>query len=194
MMLEKMLKTFQKLRLEFYRKIFTRVRERDGSLSAMEVFSLEIIYALGRPTIGQFARFIGISQSNATYKVNSLMKKGYIIRQPSQEDGREYNLELSEKFYGYSDMLEENVRTITRNVLEQLTPEEIAVIDKAADILNKELDARAGLIKRLAKNNKPGNIPGFCALKDQLWPEALYTSSWCSASGSEPTWERLPSK
>ena len=32
MMLEKMLKTFQKLRLEFYRKIFTRVRERDGSL------------------------------------------------------------------------------------------------------------------------------------------------------------------
>ena len=27
----------------------------------------------------------------------------------------------------------------------QLTPEEIAVIDKAADILNKELDARAGL-------------------------------------------------
>ena len=145
MMLEKMLQTFQKLRLEFYRKIFTRVRERDGSLSAMEVFSLEIIYALGRPTIGQFARFIGISQSNATYKVNSLMKKGYIIRQPSQEDGREYNLELSEKFYGYSDMLEENVRTITRNVLEQLTPEEIAVIDKAADILNKELDARAGL-------------------------------------------------
>lgn len=145
MMLEKMLKTFQKLRLEFYRKIFTRVRERDGSLSAMEVFSLEIIYALGRPTIEQFARFIGISQSNATYKVNSLMKKGYIIRQPSQEDGREYNLELSEKFYGYSDMLEENVRTITRNVLEQLTPEEIAVIDKAADILNKELDARAGL-------------------------------------------------
>ena len=145
MMLEKMLKTFQKLRLEFYRKIFTRVRERDGSLSAMEVFSLEIIYALGRPTIGQFARIIGISQSNATYKVNSLMKKGYIIRQPSQEDGREYNLELSEKFYGYSDMLEENVRIITRNVLEQLTPEEIAVIDKAADILNKELDARAGL-------------------------------------------------
>ncbi len=145
MMLEKMLKTFQKLRLEFYRKIFTRVRERDGSLSAMEVFSLEIIYALGRPTIGQFARFIRISQSNATYKVNSLMKKGYIIRQPSQEDGREYNLELSEKFYGYSDMLEENVRIITRNVLEQLTPEEIAVIDKAADILNKELDARAGL-------------------------------------------------
>ena len=145
MMLEKMLKTFQKLRLEFYRKIFTRVRERDGSLSAMEVFSLEIIYGLGRPTIGQFARFIGLSRGRAGNKVNSLMKKGYIIRQPSQEDGREYNLELSEKFYGYSDMLEENVRTITRNVLEQLTPEEIAVIDKAADILNKELDARAGL-------------------------------------------------
>jgi len=73
------------------------------------------------------------------------MKKGYIIRQPSQEDGREYNLELSEKFYGYSEMLEENVRAIAGKVLEQLTPEEIAVIDRVADILDKELDARAGL-------------------------------------------------
>ncbi|MFR0882163.1 MAG: hypothetical protein ACLSH5_02450 [Christensenellales bacterium] len=42
-----------------------------------------------------------------------------IIRQPSRR-WREYNLGLSEKFCGCSDMLEENVRTITRNVLEQL--------------------------------------------------------------------------
>ncbi len=144
MNMEKILKTFQKLRLEFYRKIFTRVRERDGSLSAMEVFSLEIIYALGRPTIGRFARFIGISQSNATYKVNSLMKKGYLIRQPSADDGREYNLELSEKFYGYSDMLEENVRAIAKSVLDKLTTEERSALSRAADLLNAELDARAG--------------------------------------------------
>ena len=133
------------LRLESYKKMFHTLREKTGSLSATEAFSADVIHLLGRPTLGQFAATLGISQPNATYKVNSLMKKGYIIRQPSQEDGREYNLELSEKFYGYSDMLEENVRTITRNVLEQLTPEEIAVIDKAADIRNKELDARAGL-------------------------------------------------
>lgn len=54
------------------------MREREGSLSAMEAFSIEIIHALGEPTIGRFAEFLNISQSNATYKVNSLIKKGYL--------------------------------------------------------------------------------------------------------------------
>ena len=104
-MLEKnFVEVYDKFKLNFYRRIFELVREREGSLSAMEAFSLEVIKMLDEPTVGQFADFLNISQSNATYKVNSLMKKGYIIRQPSQEDGREYNLELSEKFYGYSDM------------------------------------------------------------------------------------------
>ena len=90
---KQIMEAFAKIRLEFYRKVFTRVRERDGSLSAMEVFSLEVIYALNKPTISRFARFIGISQSNATYKVNSLTRKGYLVRRPSEEDGREYTLQ-----------------------------------------------------------------------------------------------------
>ncbi len=67
---------FDKFELRFFRKIFDLVREREGSLSAMEAFSLEVIDMLDSPTVGQFADFLNISQSNATYKVNSLMKKG----------------------------------------------------------------------------------------------------------------------
>ena len=75
---------YEKFELQFFRRVFENVRERDGSLSAMEAFSLEVIYLLREPTVGQFADFLNISQSNATYKVNSLIKKGYIERQNSQ--------------------------------------------------------------------------------------------------------------
>ena len=67
-MLEKsFMDVYDKFKLHFYRSVFDDVREREGSLSAMEVFSLEIINALGKPTVGQFADFLNISQSNATY-------------------------------------------------------------------------------------------------------------------------------
>ena len=73
-MLEKSFtEVYDKFKLHFYRKVFELVRERDGSLSAMEAFSLEVINMLGQPTVGRFAEFLNISQSNATYKVNNLI-------------------------------------------------------------------------------------------------------------------------
>ena len=47
-MLEKsFFEVYDKFKLQFYRKIFELVREREGSLSAMEGFSLEVIQILG---------------------------------------------------------------------------------------------------------------------------------------------------
>ena len=89
-MLEKnFVEVYDKFKLNFYRRIFELVREREGSLSAMEAFSLEVIKMLDEPTVGQFADFLNISQSNATYKVNSLIRKGYLERQNSAVDRRE---------------------------------------------------------------------------------------------------------
>ena len=47
---------------------------------------MEIIMALGRPTINEFARFVNISPPNAAYKVNSLIQKGYVRKEQSPED------------------------------------------------------------------------------------------------------------
>ena len=69
MLEQSFIEVYEKFKVQFYRKIFEKVKERDGSLSAMEGFSLEIIRALKEPTVGQFADFLNISQSNATYKV-----------------------------------------------------------------------------------------------------------------------------
>ena len=81
MLQDNFLEVYDKFKLEFFRRIFELVREREGSLTAMEAFSIEIIHALNEPTIGRFAEFLNISQSNATYKVNSLIKKGYLKKQ-----------------------------------------------------------------------------------------------------------------
>ena len=73
MLLQTIEALFRKYRLFCYRKLFSAVREKPGSLSATEAFSADIIHLLGSPTISQFADTIGISQPNATYKVNQLV-------------------------------------------------------------------------------------------------------------------------
>ena len=143
-MLESMLEkhfseVYNKFKLQFYRRVFELVRERDGSLSAMEGFSLEIIRALGEPTVGQFADFLNISQSNATYKVNSLIKKGYLERQNSIVDRREYHLILSEKYYTYMNLYANYEMTVMRRVLERFPEEDVAVFDRILQVMSSEL-------------------------------------------------------
>jgi DNA-binding MarR family transcriptional regulator len=130
---------FDKFELRFFRKIFELVRERDGSLSAMEAFSLEVIKILDTPTVGQFADFLKISQSNATYKVNSLIKKGYLERQNSPLDRREYHLVLSEKYYHYEDLLTSYQKTVIDRINERFSPEDLQKFDEMLGIISGEL-------------------------------------------------------
>ena len=139
-MLEKLFAdVYNKFKLQFYRRVFELVRERDGSLSAMEAFSLEVIYMLGQPTVSQFADFLNISQSNATYKVNNLIKKGYLERQNSTVDRREYHLILSEKYYTYMNLYANYELTVMRRVEERFPPEDVAVFDRILQVMSEEL-------------------------------------------------------
>lgn len=136
---QKMSVIIDKFEMQFFRSIFDLVRERDGSLSAMEAFSLEIIKILDHPTVGQFADFLNISQSNATYKVNSLMKKGYLERQNSSTDRREYHLVLSEKYYHYEELLTSYEHTVIERIENRFSPEDLAKLDEMLSVISKEL-------------------------------------------------------
>ncbi len=128
-----------RFRFQFFRRIFDQVREREGSLTAMEAFSVEIIDLLNAPTIGQFADFLNISQSNATYKVNSLMRKGYLVRQNSDIDRREYHLILSEKYRNYMTILTSYENTVTQRMKERFTEEELDTFDRMLRVMADEL-------------------------------------------------------
>ena len=139
-MLEKnFAEVYNKFKLQFYRRVFELVRERDGSLSAMEAFSLEVIYMLGQPTVSQFADFLNISQSNATYKVNNLIKKGYLERQNSTVDRREYHLILSEKYFTYMEIYANYELTVMRRVIERFAEEDVACFDRILQVMSSEL-------------------------------------------------------
>ena len=137
----------RKFKLEFFRRIFELVRERDGSLSAMEAFSIEVIHALHEPTIGEFAEFLNISQSNPTYKVNNLIKKGYLIKQNSEADRREYHLVLSDKYYGYTDIMRSYVDTVMDRVKDSFTAQEQAEFTAALAKISDELMPEAEMFK-----------------------------------------------
>ncbi len=130
---------YDKFKLQFYRRVFELVRERDGSLSAMEAFSLEVIKMLDTPTVGQFADFLNISQSNATYKVNNLIRKGYLERQNSHLDRREYHLVLSEKYYKYIDLLSSYEQTVISRIKERFPAEDVARFDEMLCVISDEL-------------------------------------------------------
>ena len=139
-MLEKsFLDVYDKFKLQFYRRVFDVVRERDGSLSAMEFFSLEVIKMLNQPTVGQFADFLNISQSNATYKVNNLIRKGYLERENSQTDRREYHLILSEKFFRYLDLMTTYEMTVMGRLKARFPDGDIQKLDEMLTILSEEL-------------------------------------------------------
>ena len=139
-MLEKsFLDVYDKFKLQFYRRVFDVVRERDGSLSAMEFFSLEVIKMLNQPTVGQFADFLNISQSNATYKVNNLIRKGYLERENSQTDRREYHLILSEKFFRYLDLMTTYEMTVMERLKARFPDADIQKLDEMLTILSEEL-------------------------------------------------------
>ena len=130
---------YDKFKLHFYKKVFELVRERDGSLSAMEAFSLEVIKMLGNPTISEFADFLNISQSNATYKVNCLIKKGYIERENSKEDRREYRLTLSKKFYDYIGLLSDYEKLVMERIEQRFPREDVNKFNEMMQIISEEL-------------------------------------------------------
>ena len=130
---------YDKFKLRFYRSVFELVREREGSLSAMEAISLEVINMLSEPTVGQFADFLNISQSNATYKVNNLIKKGYLERQNSQSDRREYHLVLSEKFYNYESLMSSYELQVLQRINERFSPEDLETLDRLLKVISNEL-------------------------------------------------------
>lgn len=126
---------YAQFRLEFYKNMFSIVKEREGSLSATEMSSAEIIYLLKNPSIKEFADFIEISQPNATYKVKALIDKGYIKKVASVDDKREYHLEVTEKFLKYYSQNNTYGDFIFDKIKEQLNEEEIQKVDEVITLL-----------------------------------------------------------
>ena len=129
---------YKHLRLMEYRALFETVKEKPGSLSATEAFSAEVIYLLGGPSVSEFASFLGISQPNASYKINALADKGYIDRGYGADDRRECRLTVTKKFFDYYGGVMPLIDRELENAQRDFDPQERALVQK--------------LIKRMSDN------------------------------------------
>ena len=135
-------KCYEQFRLITYRSMFRLLRERDSSLSAAEAFSVDVIYLLQQPTIKEFADCLGISQPNATYKVNHLIQKGYVEKIPSQEDRREIHLQVTDKYMRYWQGGNEALSEGLRRLENRFTPQEMETFSRVVRALVETLPDR----------------------------------------------------
>mgnify|MGYP001108672622 CR=1 FL=1 len=120
-------KLYLKFRLNYCKHLFSKVNE---SLSPTESYCVETIFLLNRPTVHEFAEYIHISQPNATYRINNLIKKGYVRKVISENDKREYHLEVTDKFlkdYGVNASF--NAK-LMEGIREKFNEEEIELLEK----------------------------------------------------------------
>ncbi|WP_370826129.1 MarR family winged helix-turn-helix transcriptional regulator [Fournierella massiliensis] len=130
---------YSKFKLHFYQKVFSRFQAREASLTTVETFCMEIIQALGKPTINEFASFVQISPPNAAYKVNSLIKKGYLKKVQSENDRREYFLVVTQKYEDYYNISYSYLSTVMNRIKDRFSPEDVAKIEEMLTIISDEL-------------------------------------------------------
>lgn len=139
-MLEKSFsEVYMKFKLHFYKSLFEKIQNRETSLTTVETFCIEIIYAMNNPTVSEFAQFIQISSPNAAYKVNSLIKKGYLRKIQSESDKREYHLEVTEKYLNYYNISSSYVTNVVNRMKDRFDDEKLKVFEDVLNITAKEL-------------------------------------------------------
>ena len=138
---------YSKFRVHYYRDVFRRNNSRELSLTTTEVYCVEIIHNLDKPTIQEFSNFIGISSPNATYKVNSLIKKGYVKKVQSETDKREFYLDVTEKYYRYYNINEKYLDIVENRLEKALSKEEYEMFNNTLMKIYCELMPEADVNK-----------------------------------------------
>ena len=139
-MLEQIVKTaYKEFTLRFYHELFARFQDQETGLTAAEIFAAEAIRALGSPTVNEFADFMHVSTPNAAYKINSLVRKGYLTRVQSEQDKREYHLQVTQKYRDYYNVSTDYMRKVMERIKERFSPEECDKLEEMLAIVSQEL-------------------------------------------------------
>ena len=136
-MLQKCFTTiYSKFKLYSYQHFFGQWKEREVSLTTVETFCMEIIYNLGTPTVNEFAKMANISSANAAYKINNLVKKGYLRKVQSEEDRRAFHLEVTDRYKDYCAINQDYLMEVMRRVKDKLSEEELKEFERYLTLMS----------------------------------------------------------
>ena len=119
------------------RRRLANERHPDNELSLGAMAVLGCLHRCGDLTLGELAAHERVQPPSMTRTVNCLAEGGYVVRRPHATDGRQVVVELTGR--GRDTLLADRARRdawLARR-LSDLTPEERAVLRKAAPILDR---------------------------------------------------------
>ena len=138
-------KVYTKFKMHFYKEVFKKWRDREASLTTVETFCMEIIHALGKPTVSEFASFTSLSSANAADKINNLVKKGYLNKVQSEEDKRIYYLEVTKKYIDYYNISYQYLKEVMEKMENRFPKEEAKILDKMLRVMADEIMSGEGM-------------------------------------------------
>lgn len=130
---------YTKFKLHFYQQVFNRFETREATLTTVESFCMEIIMALGNPTIAEFSNMMHLSTPNAAYKINNLVKKGYVEKVQSSTDKREYHLHPTKKYIDYYSVSYAYLQKVVDRAKQRFSPDELRTLEQMLRIVSEEL-------------------------------------------------------
>ncbi|MCY9512027.1 MarR family transcriptional regulator [Paenibacillus larvae] len=130
---------YMKLTMSFYKNASQNQTVDIENISAVEMSCLEVIYFLKNPTYSELAEFLNISQPNATYRINKLIKKGYLEKFNDKKDKRVYYLQVTDKFMKYYCLNDNYINNVIANLKKRCTADELQQFEKMLKILTKEV-------------------------------------------------------
>ena len=148
---------YNKFKLLLYSKMMTDFDNRkDESLSYFEVFCMEIIVALEKPTINKFASLANISAPNAAYRVNKLIHKGFVKKVQNEDDKREYYLYPTEKYMEVYGSMFDYIELVSKRIECRFDEEELKTFGRVLEIIDTELQLKdlETIESQLAKQQK----------------------------------------
>ncbi|HEY6934118.1 MAG TPA: MarR family transcriptional regulator [Marmoricola sp.] len=112
-------------------------RQPENTLSVAAISVLGTLRRNGECTIGQLAAHERVQPPSMTRTVNCLEQDGYVVRRPSEHDGRQVLVDLSEKGQAVlaADRRRRDAWLAQR--LRDLTPEEKEILRKAAPLIDR---------------------------------------------------------
>ena len=145
---------YDKFKLLLYdRALKERGSSLPGDLSLQEVIYMEIIIALGSPTVAEFSRYSKLSAPNTAYRLNKLEEKGYIKRIRNDLDKREFRIEATNRYREEYGVIFDYIHLVCDRIEERFSPEDVDKFREMLGIISDELMPEAGsqLSERSAK-------------------------------------------
>ena len=136
---------YDKFKLLLYdRALKERGSSLPGDLSLQEVIYMEIIIALGSPTVAEFSRYSKLSAPNTAYRLNKLEERGYIRRTRNTLDKREFRIEPTNRYREEYGVIFDYIHLVCDRIEERFSPDDVDKFREMLGIISEELMPEAG--------------------------------------------------